>query len=60
MPPDPRKAENPYQLFKQAAASHRKGDLGAAERLYSKLLKARPERLMYCICSAFCDTAPAH
>jgi predicted TPR repeat methyltransferase/Flp pilus assembly protein TadD len=44
MTPDPKKAEIPSQLLKQAAGLHRKGDLAAAERLYSKLLKARPDQ----------------
>jgi predicted TPR repeat methyltransferase len=45
MPPDPRKAENPSQLFKQAVGLHRQGDLAAAELLYSKFLKTWPDQL---------------
>ena len=40
---DPKKAENPSQLFKHAADLQRKGNLAAAEALYLRILKARPD-----------------
>ena len=45
MPLDTKKIENPSLLFRQAADLHRKGDLAAAERLYSLILKVRPAQL---------------
>jgi predicted TPR repeat methyltransferase len=44
MPLDPKKDENPSRLLKQAADLHRKGNLAAAERLYSQILKIRPDQ----------------
>ena len=44
MPSHPKKAENPSQVFQQAADLHRQGDLVAAEYVYQKLLKARRDR----------------
>jgi hypothetical protein len=43
MPLDTKKIENQSRLLKQAADLHRKGDLAAGERLYSQILKIRPD-----------------
>ena len=44
MPFESKKADNSSQLFKRAAELHRKGNLSVAERLYLKILKARPDQ----------------
>jgi predicted TPR repeat methyltransferase len=44
MPLDPKKGENPSRLLEQATDLHRRGNLAAAERLYSKILKERPDQ----------------
>ena len=41
---DPSKSKDHSQLLQQATDLHRKGDLAAAEGLYLRILKARPDR----------------
>ena len=44
MPFKSKKADDSSRLFNRAADLHRKGNLSVAERLYLKILKARPDQ----------------